>query len=65
MPAISEPLIKGKFMIDSGAAISVAPYGSFEDIKLGKSPISHYKLHTTTGKPLNIYGTKLVLFFIW
>ena len=50
-------------MIDSGAAISVAPYGTFKNCKLNTADKNCYNLQSAQGKKLLIYGTKLVPFF--
>ncbi len=36
MPSIKQSGKEKKFMIDPGAAISVAPYASFKNVKLDK-----------------------------
>ena len=50
------------YMLDSGAAISVAPYGEFKNVKLEKGNRNMYNLQSATGKKLQIYGTKKVPF---
>ena len=53
---------KNLFMLDSGAAISVAPYAEFKNVKLQKDERHMYHLQSATGKKLQIYGTKDVPF---
>merc|ERR1712029_502696 len=53
---------KNLYMLDSGAAISVAPYAEFKNVKLDKSERQNYNLQSATGKKLQIYGTKNVPF---
>ena len=50
------------YIIDSGAAVSVAPYGTFKNVQLNKDTKRDYKLQNASGKELNIYGTKRVPF---
>ena len=50
------------YMLDSGAAISVAPHGEFKNVKLDKGNRHMYNLQSATGKQLRIYGTKQVPF---
>ena len=49
-------------MIDSGAAVSVAPLKEFTIVELNKKDKSSYNLQSAKGGRLNIYGTRTVPF---
>merc|ERR1711935_567382 len=51
-----------KYMLDSGAAMSVAPYAAFKNVKLERPQKEIYKLQSATGKRIPIYGVKDVPF---
>ena len=46
------------YMIDSGAAISVAPKSEFKKIPLEKKERFNYSLQSATGQRLSTYGKK-------
>ena len=61
MPSI-KPGCEPSYILDSGAAVSVAPYGTFKNVKLIRETKGNYRLQNAPGKELSIYGTKKVAF---
>ena len=61
MPSI-KPGCEPSYILDSGAAVSVAPFGTFKKVKLIRETKGNYRLQNAPGKDLSIYGTKRVPF---